>query len=257
MSVSTFLDTLVRNMNRRRNLLVGVLLLVFQSSIHAAPKSTKLLNGFVDLNFYPFLTDVKTDNVITINAANRFGNRFSYFSLSNFGSQHNSGSFSDIDTFYTEQNLRWQISKTAPLDLTIQSNIRSGVDNDRHRLGIRWRLNNTAFLASYFQKLNLSYSVNLHALQFDHEPGSVWQLEHAFRINFPRLSEGLYVAGFVDHTFNQSLTESLPDSPIVAEVQVGYGVTSRLFLIAEYRINEYRRSDMNNLAVGFEYRIGD
>ncbi len=211
--------------------------------------------GFLDFNLYPYLSDVESDNVFTLNIAATLPGRFSYFSLLNIGNVDSSSEFEDTATYYTEQSIRWKISETSPLDLTMQLNFRSGEDNDRHRLGVRWRLNDTPYLSNALNKLNLRYAVNLHAIQFDHEDPHVWQLEHSFRLGFPYLSDRLYLAGFIDHTFNQDLPPQFPSSPIVAEAQLGYRLYENLFLVSEYRLNEYRRSDVNNLSVGIQYKV--
>jgi hypothetical protein len=36
---------------------------------------------------------------------------------------------------------------------------------------------------------------------------------------------------------------------------LGYRLVENLYAVAEYRINEYRRSDVNNLALGVEDKI--
>ena len=211
--------------------------------------------GFLDFNLYPYLSDVDTDNVLTINIAAKLENRFSYFSLTNFGNQDNSEELSDLNTFYTEQNIRWKTSDTSPLDLTLQMNFRTGEDNDRHRLGVRWRMSDTEAISSLFKYLNMSYSINFHLVQFDSEDADVRQLEHVFKFKFPYLTDRLYLAGFVDHTFNQDLKTGFPNNPIVGEAQLGFRLIEKLFLVTEYRINEYRRSDVNNLAIGIEYKV--
>ena len=221
------------------------------SMLHAGNSN----GGFLDFNLYPYLSDVDSDNVLTINIAAKLKHRFSYFSLTNFGNQNNSEELSDLNTFYTEQNIRWKISDKSPLDLTLQMNFRTGEDNDRHRFGVRWRLSDTEALSSIFKYLNMSYSINFHAIQFDSEDADVRQLEHVFKLRFPYLTDRLYLAGFVDHTFNQDLGTGFPNNPIVGEVQLGFRLIENLFLITEYRINEYRRSDVNNLAIGIEYKI--
>ena len=210
-------------------------------------------SGFIDINVYPYLSDVDNDNSITINSGVKLTDRFSYFSLTNFSNQDSTSALGDLNNFYTEQNIRWKLSDNSPFDLTLQMNFRSGEDNDRHRLGVRWRLNDSKALRSFFNEINLFYAVNFHLLQFDHEPASVWQIEHTFRMKFPSLDNKLYIAGFVDHTFNQNLPSNMPSSPIVGEIQLGYQLSDRFFLIGEYRVNQYRRSDVNNLAIGFEY----
>lgn len=226
-----------------------LLSLLHISDISAANRHT----GFLDLNLYPYLADVKSDNTLTLNAGLLLGHRLSYFSLTNLRDQEGQRELYDFDTFYTEQNLRWQISEDSPLDLTLQLNFRSGVDNDRHRLGIRWRLQDTPGLQATFKALHLSYSINLHAIQFDHEDGRVWQIEHVYRLTLPQLNERIYLAGFADHTFNQDLPEGFPSNPLVAETQLGLRLLGNLHAIAEYRLNQYRRSDVNNLALGLQY----
>lgn len=227
---------------------------VFVATV-ASAQNKNTLGGFLDFNLYPHLTDVDTDSVFTINAAAKLKYRFSYFSLLNLYSQDGSDSLGDADAFYTEQNIRWQIAENSPLDLTIQLNLRTGEDNDRHRLGIRWRLSDTAFLQEFFKSIHLRYSINLHAVQFDHEDPHIWQLEHSFMMKFPYISDRLYLAGFADHIFNQDLPSSIPANPVVMEAQLGYRLVENFFIVSEYRINQYRRSDVNNLALGLQYKF--
>jgi len=210
--------------------------------------------GFIDFNLYPYLSDVSNDNTMTINAASTLPNRFSYFGFVNFGNAENESELSEFDVFYTEQNIRWQVQGASPFELTVQLNFRSGENNDRHRLGIRWRLSDTEAIANIFSALHLKYALNWHAIQFDHEDADVWQLEHSFMFKFPYLSDRLSLSGFVDHTFNQNLPDNYPNNTIVGEAQLAYKVLKGFFLVAEYRINEYRRADTNNLALGFEYK---
>jgi len=211
--------------------------------------------GFIDFNLYPYLSDVDTDSVATINMGATLKHRLSYFSLTNFSNQANESELEDVMGFYSEQNIRWQIQEGSPIDLTLQMNFRSGDNNDRHRLGARWRLNDTLWLKDFFQAINLSWSINLHALQIDNEDAYVWQLEHTYRMTFPTISKRLYVAGFIDHTFNQDLPANTPSDPAVWETQLGVEMFDNCFAIAEYRLNEYNREDVNNLALGLEYLI--
>ncbi len=244
-------------MNRTptKRTLLRLVLLIFGSCMCLPVQAGNSSGGFLDFNLYPYLSDVDTDNVLTINVAAKLEHRFSYFSLTNFGNQGNSEELSDVNTFYTEQNVRWQITDESPLDLTLQMNFRTGEDNDRHRLGVRWRLSDTPALSNIFKYLNMSYSINFHMVQFDSESADVRQLEHVFKLGFPYLTDRLYLAGFVDHTFNQDLATGFPNNPIVGEAQLGFRLIENLFLITEYRINEYRRSDVNNLAIGVEYKM--
>lgn len=239
-----------------RNALGSILLIplfIFSSYSLAASKNSS--GGFIDINLYGYLSDFETDSVATINAAATLPNRFSYFSLTNFINQSGTDELQDTTGYYTEQNIRWQIREGSPLDLTAQFNFRTGVDNDRHRLGFRWRLNDTDFLRDFMAKINLSWAVNFHLYQWDSEPGHVWQIEHSYRMTFPYISNKLYLSGFIDHTFNQTLPSGYPSDPVVWETQIGYELFENFFAITEYRINEYNRSDVNNLAAGLEYLI--
>lgn len=220
-----------------------------------AASSANGIGGVVDVNYYPYLSDIDNDAITTVNLSASLGQRLSYFSLSNLSNDSGSKALQDINNYFSEQNLRWQIAEGSPFDLTLQMNFRSGEDNDRYRLGVRWRLHQTSRLADFFNSLHMSYSLNLHAVQFDSEAAYVWQIEHVFRLKFPYLSDRLYLAGFLDHTFNQDLPAAFPDSPIVAEVQLGYRIYDNFHLISEYRINEYRRRDVNNFAAGLQYKF--
>jgi hypothetical protein len=241
---------------RGDKMLIGIilcLLVTIQFQVYAAVTNSS--GGFIDVNVYPYLSDVDTDNTITINVGAKMNNRFSYFSLTNFGNEQGESALASITSFYTEQNVRWQISENSPIDLTIQMNFRSGDDNDRHRLGFRWRINETQVFKYAFNKINLSWSINFHVKQFDSMPEHIWQMEHVFSMTFPTFTRRLYLSGFIDQTFNENLSETMPKRPIVGEIQLGYRIIENLFLITEYRINEYRRSDVNNMAVGLEYLI--
>lgn len=235
-----------------------ILLLCLASLIYSAVVLAKVKNTndvFLGFNLYPHLTDVDTDSVFTLNIAAKLAHDFSYFGFINLYSQQGSGSLGDTDAYYSEQNVRWKLSQDSPLDLTLQMNLRTGEDNDRHRLGIRWRLSQTSFLQDFFKKIHLSYSINWHAYQFDHEDPYIWQLEHSFMMTFPYISDRLYLSGFADHIFNQDLPPGIPANPIVGEAQLGFRLAGNLFLISEYRLNQYRRADVNNLAIGIEYKL--
>lgn len=211
--------------------------------------------GFLDFNFYPYLSDVDNDSVFTLNIFAKLPNRFSYFSLLNIANQAEQSEFKDTTSFYTEQNIRWQVTATAPIDLTVQYNMRTGEDNDRLRFGFRWRLDDSQWLKPFFDGIHLSYSINFHLLQVDDVDADVVQAEHVFLLKFPYLSDRLYLAGFIDHTFNEDLADSIPNNPMVGEAQLGWRMIENLYLISEYRLNQYRRSDVNNLGVGLQYKI--
>lgn len=223
--------------------------------IRPAQAENLIKGGFVDFNIYPHQSKVDSDNSLTINAFLSLANRFSYFSLTNFRDEDGDEWYPTLSAFFSEQNLRWQISEGSAFQITAQSNFRQGANNDRHRFGIRWHLNKTRFFNHAFNKVHLDYSVNWHAIQFDHEDPYVWQIEHVFKLKFPYLSERLYVSGFIDHTFNQDLPTDFPSNPIVAEVQLGIRLIDKMYFVSEYRVNEYRRSEVNNIATGIEYKM--
>ncbi len=231
---------------------------VTRISLYTTLLCTSLLSkadGFFDLNLYPYLSDVDSDSALTLNIAQKFSTRLSYFSLTNLYGEDRSGYLPGSLSYYSEQNLRWQITEGSPFDLTAQFNFRSGSKNNRHRLGIRWRLNDSESMSNFFKSIHLSYSINLHAVQFDHEDPDVWQIEHAFMMKFPSISKRLYLSGFIDHTFNQDLPEHMPKSPIVAEAQLGYNFADNWYAVAEYRLNQYRRQDVNNVGIGVQYKF--
>ncbi len=224
----------------------------------ASAQAAEVVNakgGFLDFNLYPYLSDVSTDSTFSLNMATNLPNRISYFGFINLYNQGNRSELSDVNTFYTEQNLRWQIRENSAFDATFQYVAKSGDNNDKERIGIRWRMNDSAFLKEIFAALHLKWSINFHALQFDHDPKTAWQIEHAFSMTFPYFSDRLYLAGFIDHNINETVAAKVPSNPVVAEAQLGYRLVDNLYVISEYRINEYRQSDINNLAVGIEYKM--
>jgi hypothetical protein len=120
---------------------------------------------------------------------------------------------------------------------------------------LRWLLNETSFLKGIFDTLNLSYALTLFPIQIDHEEAWVWQMEHAWRMTFPWLTDRLYMAGFMDHTFNEDLPAGYPADPIVTETQLGLRLVDSLYATAEVRLNEYRRAHTGNFVMGLEYKI--
>ncbi len=114
--------------NKICNALTKTLLLFLLFCGTTAADTKKSGGGMLDFNVYPYLSDVERDSFFTLNIANNFAGRISYFSLLNLIDSNDSSN--DVN-YYTEQNLRWQISKGSPFDLTLQLNYRSGEYNDR------------------------------------------------------------------------------------------------------------------------------
>jgi hypothetical protein len=206
--------------------------------------------GFFDFNYYPYLEDVKSDNSLTINVGAQLGYGFSYFSLTNWGDKDGTNVGRDFDRVFTEQNLRYSFSEDLPIDATVQWNLRTGVENDRLRLGFRWRLSDTDALKAFFQKMHLSYSANFHLKQWDHQQEDQWQVEHVYRLKVlpETFEERVYLAGFADQMFGET-----GGVQWVSEHQLGVRVVDQWHLVSEYRINTFRAGDENNLAIGLEY----
>lgn len=206
----------------------------------------------VDLNWYPYLSPVENDADISIVINAPLPRRFSYFSFMNFSSLSHSGTAS-FDR--SEQNLRWSISENLPLDLNLQALLVGGDASDALQLGIGWRASDTTALKNFFGRLNLRYRLTLHFKRFTSADDSVWQMEHFFRLTFPGISDRLYLSGFVDQTFDIDLPDTYRKNPIVAEVQLGFRIYDRLYAVTEFRNNDFRPSESQNLAVGVEYKF--
>lgn len=219
----------------------------------APSEPAKPSKGFLDFNTYPYMSDVDSDSVFTLNALAKLPHGFSYFSLLNVMNQSGHEPLSDTSGYYTEQNLRFSPYAPVPLDLTVQYNLRSGDDNDRLRFGFLWKLHQTPIIARVFEAISLSYMINFHVLQVDHEDAYVWQMEHIAQLTTPYLDRRLYIAGFADHTFNGAHPAGAPASPLVMEIQAGLRLIDELHVVAEYRVNEYRVDSPTNLALGGQY----
>ena len=103
--------------------------------------------------------------------------------------------------------------------------------------------------------MNLVYRLTFHVKRFSSTDADAWQMEHFFRMTFPGLSDRLYLTGFLDQTFGLDAVEGRPSKPIVSEVQLGWRVYKGLHAVAEYRINEFRLENEENLAIGVEYQF--
>jgi hypothetical protein len=234
--------------------LVVASLFVFSSYAWSVDKPN-VKGGFLAFNVYPYLSDVPNDSTFDLSMGASLPNRISYFGFINLLNQRDSAELADTNSFYMEQNLRWQIAEASSFDTTLQYVSKTGDDNDKLRLGVRWRLHDSALLHDAFAAIHVKWSVNLHVLQADHDPKQSWQIEHAFFMSFPYISDRIYLSGFIDHNMNETVAALVPENPVVAEAQLGYRLVDNLYLVGEYRLNEYRRSDINNVAVGLEYKM--
>ena len=211
-------------------------------------------SGFFDFNFYPYLKDKSNGSVYTLNMGANLPHRLSFFALVSTNNQEDREEFEDTNNYYIEQNIRWQVTEGNPLDLTIQHNMRGGEDNDRLRLGFRWRMNDTSFLQDAFNAIHMKWSINFHVLQLDHTDNEDWQMEHVWRFSFPYLTDRLYLGGFADHTFGDDVKPG-HNSHLYLESQFGYRLFNNFYVVSEYRYSEHSEGDPNDLAVGFEYKL--
>lgn len=209
------------------------------------------ISGFIDFNGY---YDTREFSVLTYNILANM-NRFQYFSLTNYQSEK--GSF-DLESTYAEHNLRWRLSKTSPLDLTMQYILRGGADNDDYRLGIRARLNSIPKLSSFFKKLNMSYSINPMFIQFRRNSKTKYMsiIEHVYRINIApkKLDNRLYLGGFIDQNFSY-LDGAGVAFKYVSEHQLGVRLVNQFYAVFEFRINDFQTDENYGLGYGLEYKI--
>ncbi|MGK0297426.1 MAG: hypothetical protein ACI9XC_001029 [Gammaproteobacteria bacterium] len=220
-----------------------LLCILFTPKLHA--------DAAIAFNFYPHLGDVNSDSDMTVNAAVQLPARFSYFSFVNFGGLFHAGS---LKFQITEQNLRWQIADQSTIDLVIQDTIRKGSDNDTIHVGARWRMSSTEVMKKIFNAIHLNYSVHLFPKRFDQREVGGWQISHAYQITFPYISDRLYLSGFLDQNINEISSTGRKRDNIVSENQFGIRIFKKLYAVAEYRINQYRRSDNTNFGIGIEVK---
>jgi hypothetical protein len=229
---------------------IRLVLVLLVPAVSHAHEETKASLGF---DFYPYLSNRKDDTEFTLNTSITLPAGLSYFSFVNVGNAFN---VERTEFLVSEQNLRWRITERIPLDVAIQAIIVRGDDNDSLQVGPRWRLNDTSMLRPFLKSIHATYSISFFIKRFDSVPGEVRQISHAYSLAFPFISDRLYLSGFVDQNFHRNAPPGKQRRAILTETQLGFRLFKNLYGIAEYRRNEYRASDKDNLAVGFEYRMG-
>lgn len=224
--------------------------------VGSSASAPALASGYLDFNAYPYLGAVDNDTELTVNTAARFNDRWSYYSTADFAASTDNTVVEDGYALRVEQNLRYHLWGVSPFDATVQWEVRPGAKDDAWRFGVRLRLQDVDPWQGWFHWARLDYTINAHVLQLDHGEASVWQLEQRFYWRAPGvLQHRVYVSGFVEQAFGEALPEGYPSNPIVAEVQMGYRFFEQFYLIGEYRVDQYRRGDINNLAAGIEYKF--
>jgi hypothetical protein len=231
-------------MNAGRTLLV-VLLFPALASAGDPPRFS------VDTNLYPYLDPIATDVDLSLRVNARFPGGVSYFGFMDYQGVASDG---DFDFVRSEQSLRWSIFESLPLDLNLQAIIVDGSGNDITQLGIGWRVHDTPAFAALFERINLIYRITFQLKRFSSRNDEGWQMEHFFKMRFPGVSDRLYLSGFLDQTFDLKRPAAFPESPIVTEIQAGARIWKDIYVVAEYRINQFRLGNEHNLAAGVEYQ---
>lgn len=216
----------------------------------------KPLKGFIDINGY---YDTRDFSVMTVNLLANLPGRIQYFSLTNFSNSVGAEKPEDLDSYYTEQNLRWAPFTDLPVDIAMQWTHMSGTENDVLRLGPRWRLMDTAPIEPLLDRIGLVYVVSFYIGQFDDLPskGTRMQIEHVYRIPIlPSLLDNrVYLGGFIDHNIWSGAPTGVDTNTVVTEHQLGVRLFDRLYAVAEFRRNEFFPTDKNGVGFGLEYVV--
>jgi hypothetical protein len=207
----------------------------------------------IETSLYPYLDPVENDTDLSVFVNwRRLPARFSYFSFMNFRGAATDG---DFEFSRSEQNLRWSVFESLPIDLNLQAILINGAD-DIVQLGIGWRVHSTPGLSDFFRRNGLVYRVTWQFKRFtDSGDDSAWQLEHFFKWTVPGINRRLYLSGFIDQTFDLNLPDAFPSVPMLIEIQGGVRLFGEIYAVAEYRSNDFRLGDETNLAVGIEYKF--
>ena len=115
-------------------------------------------------------------------------------------------------------------------------------------------MNNTSQLRNFFNKISLVYSLQLFPVRFDQRDLGGWQISHVYTLTFPYISDRLYFSGFFDHNIGEGSADTGRRDNIVSENQFGVRIYKQFYAVLEYRFNEYRRNNKNNLGAGIELK---
>lgn len=206
------------------------------------------VDGFLDFNGY---FDTRDSSIFTLNTLIKFPFMVDYFSFVNvFGGFGTTG---DLNDYYTEQNIHFNSSKL-PVDAGVQW-VSASKFRDLIRIGPRFRVHDFPLVGKYLKKLNLIYELSYFPVQFDGNSDYDYQFEHFYRVQvLPSVfGDRVYISGFIDHNIFDSAIDG-KNSLIVTEHQIGVRTYKQLYLVSEYRYNEFvRKSKRNGVAFGLEY----
>ena len=208
------------------------------------------IHGYFDVNGY---YDTRSFDVFTLNTLIDTPFRFQYFSFINLFGNPGSANKVTLNKYYTEQDFRY-ISQKTPVDLEAQY-VTATTFKDLWRFGPRWRVRDTKCFKKIFEKLHLLYEPTFFPLQIDRSAGYDAQIEHFYRVQvYPKLfGDRVYISGFFDHDFRFGSDNRNDHFKLVAENQIGVRIIKQLYIVAEHRFNEYRKSKKQGVGIGLEY----
>ena len=75
------------------------------------------------------------------------------------------------------------------------------------------------------------------------------------RVTVPQWSDRFYLSGFHETVYNLDVAPGAAKRPVVTEFQAGLRTWRDLYIVAEYRRNDFRSGNEHNTAVGIEYQV--
>lgn len=214
----------------------------------------KDLHGYIDLNGY---YDFRKFDIFTNNTLIDFPGRFQYFSFTNIFGPFGTADDFRFSRYYTEQNIRWNPTNKLPLDLATQW-VSGSTYKDVLRFGSRLRLQDIPSTKKFFRKMNLIYNITFFPIQYDRSKGYDAQIEHFYRLQVlpGLLGDRVYISGFADLNFLYGSDNPRNHNPWVTETQLGVRIINQVYVVAEYRFNQFLpKGKKNGLGVGLEYLI--
>ncbi len=226
--------------------LIGMITLIIPSLTYSqVAQNRKATEGIFDFNYY---RDSREFNSFTTNLLATMEGGFQYFSLTNLESEVEASDKTDSTIYYTEQNLRWQLSQNGLFMLSTQAALQSGEKNDLARAGVLVNITALSPLAEFAKAHDFAFGVNLFPIQVDELKGYHWQIEYFYKFQIARkfFADRLYLSGFADQNIGPDKTTW------VTEHQLGLRIFDNFFLVSEYRINEFLKKN-TGWATGLEY----
>ncbi len=226
-----------------------VILLYPQFSHSQEAEPSRASSGLIDINYY---YDSRAYTTLTINTLANLSHRLQYFSLVDFGGSPKTAKELDVSSFYTEQNLRYQVYENSPWSLSSQWVAQSNQRNDLLRAGILTNFSELKFTQPFLNGTTNFISINLFPLQIDHMDGFNWQIEYFYRFQIlPSFFRNhVYLSGFADQNISDRV-----DSTWIVENQIGIRFYDNFYVVAEHRFNGSLENDATGLGLGLEYTI--